>query len=82
MERTRATLVVRKQALSFGSQKIHIVAEMESTSLLQDLLQRKAVMELSDKGCFGVIIVTVLCVNIHNVTTGSANLQIFHDCPP
>jgi hypothetical protein len=53
MERTRATLVVRKQALSFGSQKIHIAAEMESTSLLQDLLQRKAVMELSDRAALG-----------------------------
>ena len=54
MERTRAISVVRKQALSFGNQKTHIAAEMESTSLLQDLLQRKGPMELSDKAAFGL----------------------------
>ena len=54
MERTRATSVARKQALSFGNQKTYIAAEMESTSLLQDLLQRKRAMELSDKAALGL----------------------------
>jgi hypothetical protein len=52
MERTRAISVVRKQALSFGNQKTHIAVEMESTSLLQDLLQRKGPIELSDRAAF------------------------------
>jgi hypothetical protein len=54
MERTRATSVVRKQALSFGNQKTYIAAETESTSLLQDLLQRKRAMELSDRVASGL----------------------------
>ena len=54
MERTRATSVVRKQALSFGNQKTYIAAETESTRLLTDLLQRKRAMELSDRAALGL----------------------------
>jgi Zn-dependent peptidase ImmA (M78 family) len=49
MEQTRATLGVSKQALSFGSQRMHMVAGIQSIRLQQDLPQRKMAMELSDK---------------------------------
>jgi hypothetical protein len=49
MEQTRVTLEASKQALSFGSQKMHIVAETQFTRRQRDLLQRKMAMESSDK---------------------------------